>query len=361
MLSTLKQLAEQIQRDMPALSPDHLRSLRAQLEALGPAADPKQKRELLFETAEAAFRLGDFQAAIDHHLRAYELLSSTRRDTREANRIMFRLGVAYLRLGEAENCWVRRNAQNCLLPIQGDGVHLRKQSSRNAIRYFLEALRNPSDDATMLLTIRWLLNIAYMTVGGYPDEIPKEHLVPPWAFASQVQIPRFTNVAPKLGIDTFSWCGGAIVDDFDNDDYLDIITSTSDVSGQMRLYRNNRDGTFSERTHQAGLTGLVGGLNMVQADYDNDGDTFTCGGNPTWTGVNITFRYDTEPEIFAIVAVGAIAITFEFLIPCCFTCNLIGLQSRLSSLNKGIFTHLSSSSISIVSTGNIPLSHLEPE
>src|SRR6185503_12162185 len=31
------------------------------------------------------------------------------------------------------------------------------------------------------------------------------------------------------------------------------------------------DGTFLERTGDAGLTGLTGGLNMIQADYDNDG------------------------------------------------------------------------------------------
>ena len=40
---------------------------------------------------------------------------------------------------------------------------------------------------------------------------------------------------------------------------------------QMRFFRNNGDGTFEDRTARAGLTGEVGGLNMVQADYDNDG------------------------------------------------------------------------------------------
>ncbi|NIR40629.1 MAG: hypothetical protein GWN99_19475, partial [Gemmatimonadetes bacterium] len=32
------------------------------------------------------------------------------------------------------------------------------------------------------------------------------------------------------------------------------------------------DGRFTERTEAAGLDGLWGGLNLVQADYDNDGD-----------------------------------------------------------------------------------------
>ena len=85
-------------------------------------------------------------------------------------------------------------------------------------------------------------------------------------------MPRFANIAPALGLDTFDMCGGAVADDFDNDGYLDIVVSTWDTRGQIRYFRNNRDGTFTERTAEAGLLGLYGGLNMVQADYDNDGD-----------------------------------------------------------------------------------------
>ena len=66
--------------------------------------------------------------------------------------------------------------------------------------------------------------------------------------------------------------GGAVADDFDNDGYLDIFVSTWDTRGQIRFFRNNRDGTFTEHTAEARLLGLYGGLNMVQADYDNDGD-----------------------------------------------------------------------------------------
>jgi hypothetical protein len=52
----------------------------------------------------------------------------------------------------------------------------------------------------------------------------------------------------------------------------------------MRFFRNNRDGTFQERTAEAGLEGVTGGLNMVQADYDNDGwvDVFVLRG--AWRG-----------------------------------------------------------------------------
>ena len=119
---------------------------------------------------------------------------------------------------------------------------------------------------------QWLLNIAYMTVGGYPEEVPGAHTIPPRAFESDVEMPPFNNIAPVLGLDTFDLSGGAIADDFDNDGYLDIVTSTWDTDGQIRLFHNNQDGTFSERTEAAGLAGIFGGLNLLQADYDNDGN-----------------------------------------------------------------------------------------
>ena len=65
--------------------------------------------------------------------------------------------------------------------------------------------------------------------------------------------------------------GGSIVDDFDNDGYLDVVASSWGLDDQLRYFRNQGDGTFAERTEQAGLTGQVGGLNICQADYDNDG------------------------------------------------------------------------------------------
>ena len=78
-------------------------------------------------------------------------------------------------------------------------------------------------------------------------------------------------MAPALGLDTFSLSGGAVADDFDGDGYLDFFVSTSDLAGQLRFFRNGGDGTFADRTEAANLNGLLGGLNLVQADYDNDG------------------------------------------------------------------------------------------
>ena len=66
-------------------------------------------------------------------------------------------------------------------------------------------------------------------MGGYPDEVPESYRLPPRTFQSAGTMPRFTNIAPALGLDTFDMCGGAVADDFDNDGYLDIVVSTWDT------------------------------------------------------------------------------------------------------------------------------------
>ena len=175
--------------------------------------------------------------------------------------------TCYLRLGEQENCLSNHNADSCLLPIQGGGVHKLQRGSRAAIGILSQHLKQfPSD-----LRARWLLNLAYMTVGEYPEQVPDAWLIPPKVFASDYDIKRFPNVADAVGLDVDGLAGGCIVEDFDGDGYLDVMLSDWSLTGQLRFFHNNADGTFTERTAEAGLTGLVGGLNMVQTDYNNDG------------------------------------------------------------------------------------------
>ncbi|HYS04339.1 MAG TPA: CRTAC1 family protein [Candidatus Dormibacteraeota bacterium] len=177
------------------------------------------------------------------------------------------LAIAYLRLGEQENCQLHHNTESCLMPIMGGGIHARPEGSREAMAVLLEEMKQNPDDQSA----RWWMNIAAMTLGEYPDGVPKQWLIPPKAFDSDYDIKRFHDIAPGLGLDMDDYAGGSIAEDFDGDGYLDIMASSTGLHGQLRYFHNNADGTFSDRTVEAGLVGEVQSLNIVQTDYDNDG------------------------------------------------------------------------------------------
>jgi hypothetical protein len=175
--------------------------------------------------------------------------------------------MARLRLGEEQNCLSNHTTDSCLLPISGSGIHQFQEGSRSAIAVLNKALEKyPSD-----LKLRWLLNIAAMTVGEYPDKVAPQWVIPPEVFASEYPLPRFVDVAATAGVNVFGLSGGSVMEDFDNDGLLDLMTTSFGLRDRMHFFHNNGDGTFTDRSREAGLTGEVGGLNLIQADYNNDG------------------------------------------------------------------------------------------
>lgn len=177
--------------------------------------------------------------------------------------------VCHLRAGETANCLINHNADSCLFPIRGGGVHQIQDGSRAAITVLTQLLQKFPGN----LHARWLLNIAYMTLGEYPDKVPARWLVPPERLASDYDIKRFPDVAANVGLNVDGLAGGVVMDDFDRDGFLDVMVSSwgFDARDQLRVFRNNGDGTFTERTEQAGLKGVVSGLNLRQGDFNNDG------------------------------------------------------------------------------------------
>ena len=249
-----------------------------------PVDEPPARRYLLTSTVgKHELRLGRNGEAVEHLLDAHEVWYKMQDPTAAKQRSeepLLQLAVANLRLGETTNCVHGHNPESCILPIRGGGVHQHQDGARKAIEYLTLLLKDHPDH----LTARWLLNIAYMTVGGYPKDVPQRFLIPPDAFASEEPFPHFPDVAHDVGLDTFNLSGGVIADDFDNDGFLDIVTSNWSPTGQLRYFHNDGDGTFSDRTEEAGLKGIYGGLNLAQADYDNDGniDIFVMRG--AWLG-----------------------------------------------------------------------------
>jgi hypothetical protein len=179
------------------------------------------------------------------------------------------LGIIHLRRGETENCVECVGPSSCIFPIAREAVHLKTSGSREAIRHFSEYLRQRPDD----LGVRWLVNVAYMTLGEYPAKVPAELLIPLDAFRSQIDLGRFENVAPEVGLSVRgpNMAGGSLFDDFTGDDLPDVFTTSLDADLGASLFVNRGDGTFEDRSSRAGLKSQPYSVNCAQADYDNDG------------------------------------------------------------------------------------------
>lgn len=177
------------------------------------------------------------------------------------------LAVSYLRLGEQTNCIENHSSEACLFPIKGKGIHTNKEGSQKAIAIYAKILQVFPDD----LRSRWLLNLAYMTLGEYPAQVPAPYLIAPEAFKSEYNLSPYENIAMNIGLDVNDLAGGVILDDFNQDGWLDIMASSWSMQGQIRYFISQGNGQFTDKTKEAGLEGLTGGLNLIQADFNNDG------------------------------------------------------------------------------------------
>jgi hypothetical protein len=195
-------------------------------------------------------------------------------DTNARAAVLFHLGVASMRLAETENCCAVPTPESCILPFIGSAVHERPEGATRAMACFRELATLARGDAYWHHTAIWLLNLAALALGEWPDAVAEDLRLPPDRLQPDEarDFPRFVNVAGALGLDTFSLSGGAVADDFDGDGRCDLLVSTWDPFEAPRLWVQSADGAFVEREDRAGLVGLFGGLNMVQADYDGDGD-----------------------------------------------------------------------------------------
>jgi hypothetical protein len=85
----------------------------------------------------------------------------------------------------------------------------------------------------------------------------------------------FTDVTEKAGVAGAYFGMGVAVGDYDNDGWPDIFVT---AYGKCILYKNNHDGTFTDVTSKAGLATPGWTTSAVWFDYDNDGrlDLFVC-------------------------------------------------------------------------------------
>lgn len=173
------------------------------------------------------------------------------------------LAISYLRKGEQDNCVYNHTAQSCIYPIQKEGRHVLKDGSVKAIELYT-LLYNQTTNTKYL----WLLNVAHSTLGTQ-EKLPSKYLLP--TTIEVTDFPKFEDRAMHLGLAQNGLSGGVIIDDFNNDGKLDVFTTSYGMNDNVQLYLNEGSNRFKNVTKKAGLTGITGGLNCMQADYDNDG------------------------------------------------------------------------------------------
>jgi hypothetical protein len=267
MVDRLREHAEQVDPTRYAYA--NAEHVAVMLEA-GPPADARSRLEYRFALAEQtlfAGRPAESVALATALSAAVDSLPPRDLPPGFARRVRQLLAVSNLRLSKYDNCLGEGRAAACLFPITPEFAHTVGPGAAEAVRLYTELLSETPDDGGL----RWLLNLAHMMRGDYPDGVPTAWRIDPAAFTSEDDLGRFPDVAPALGLDRLGRLGGVILDDFDGDDDVDVLVSAWGLRDQLRYFQNDGDGGFTDRTTEAGLAGIVGGINLIQADIDNDG------------------------------------------------------------------------------------------
>jgi hypothetical protein len=109
-----------------------------------------------------------------------------------------------------------------------------------------------------------------LAAGPTFEEVPPSASGLTWVHENAMSADRYLPETMGPGVAFF---------DYDNDGWMDVLMVNSGPADFYKpaaplkhaLYRNNRDGSFTDVTDQAGITGQTFGMGCAIADYDNDG------------------------------------------------------------------------------------------
>ncbi len=238
---------------------------RAELGSLGGSSD--RAGELLRQIGSLELNEGRFVEATDSLLKSLE--STWAPSVSGSNRAEL---TALLGLAAIRACGLER--ANAVLQGATESPSLKSPEAESGMRNGITQLRRFLEREPEDLRIRWLLNLAYMTLGEYPGNVPHYSLIPIDEPAAKGRVVRLENTAAKAGLRTRgpTMAGGSLFDDFNGDGRPDLLITSLDTDRGASLYVNRGDGTFEDRSGPARLLDQIAAIRAAAADYDNDGD-----------------------------------------------------------------------------------------
>jgi hypothetical protein len=110
--------------------------------------------------------------------------------------------------------------------------------------------------------------LAAERVGGYPPDVPQQFRLKIGVGWSKPSV-QYDEISARIGIDKTSGGRGIAVFDYNNDGRLDVALAAAHAG--VSLYRNNGDGTFTDASVESGLYDAVNTFGVSAGDYNNDG------------------------------------------------------------------------------------------
>ncbi|MEO5582816.1 MAG: hypothetical protein ABIR66_08995, partial [Saprospiraceae bacterium] len=160
--------------------------------------DPTKQLNLTLDYANELLKSGNAELSTTLYQKILDFVTENKLplDSATKRNLLSSVGIAFMRLGETQNCVQNHNHQSCYIPIKGEGIHQLPAGSRGAIKIYEQMLKEFPKD----LETKYLLNLAYMTLGEYPDKVPAAYRINPSWYKSKVNIQPFKDIAMSLGL-----------------------------------------------------------------------------------------------------------------------------------------------------------------